>query len=414
MEEGESMDKSKTKDITLRILSVLMAIILWTYVIGIDNPTTKSEITVPVKLVNTDSLAQAGFILVGYQDTVKVSIEGRKKDIQAVKAEGFTAEANLGAAYRVKGHNLVPVEIKNKPANIDVENRAYYIDVELDEMVERSFPVQVVIEKDKFPKDGYSYLAPSVKPTEVLLKGASRNIGSINSVVVKPDISNAVSDVAVSLPVQVLDKNGKSIYDVVDVTPKMVDVTIPIQRAKEVGINVVTTGKFPAGVFEREISSSPRTVTITGSEDAVNGINAIDTQPIPLDGITSNTVRQAKLNIPEGVTVSGNIQTVNVNISVETTISRTFSVLVSQINLPEGLKAELLTNTIFVTLSGQESTLNSVTASDISAVVDLSSAQAEDGEYEFDVNVSIPENPGLNLREYSPQKIKVKITKKQG
>lgn len=417
MEEGENMDKSKTREIALRIVSVLIALALWIYVASIDNPTTSTVVTnIPVTLVNTSALSQSNYILVSYQNSISLNIEGRKKDILSVKPGDFKAEANLASDYRVKGQNPVLVVIKGWPKDIKIPNQPLYINVELDEMVQKSFPVTVQV--DGAPKSGYANLAATVKPTEVLIKGASSIIDRVNSVVVKPDIKNASSDLNVSLPVQILDKSGKPVYDVVDtapkvdISPKMVDVTVPIQRSKDVPVNIITTGKLPAGVFKKDITANPSKVTIVGPEAAVNGVNYIDTAPVSLDGVTLSTARQVKLDIPQGVTVSGNIQAVNVNINVETNISKTLSVPVNFINLPDGLKAEPLTNTISVTLIGQESIISNITAADISAVVDLGSAPAEDGEYEFTVKAVPPS--GIDMKDVIPQKIKVKITKKQG
>lgn len=411
------MDKNKKRDITVRIVSVFIAIILWTYVASVENPTITQDIAnVPVKLLNADALSEMGFVLINSQDKIEISVTGRKQDVMAVKPGDFAAQANFAGSYLVKGMNSIPVEITDVPKNIERPNQPLYISVELDELVENSVPVKVQVSGQ--PREGYSSLLPTVKPNAVVIKGASRYVSSVNSVVVKPDITDATSDVGVSLPVQLLDKSGKAIFNQsdpaakIECTPNTVEVSIPIQRSKEVPINIVTTGKLPAGVYSRSMTVSPSKVTIVGSEAVVDGINVLDTDPISLDTITGNVTRQVNLKIPDGVTVSDNVQTVSVSIGVETTINRVYNVPVSYINRPDGLNADLITNTIAVTVSGQESLLDSLSSADFSAVIDLANAPVEDGEYEFDVKLTYPQS--VTLVSGDQQKVKVKITNKQG
>lgn len=411
------MDKTKTKDIAIRVVSVVLAFILWIYVESVKNPyETRIINDVPITVVNTESLAREGYTIITYQKTISVSVKGTKKDLDALNSEDLKAEANLGVGSHIRGSNLVLVELKGSPKGIEIPNQALYITAELDEIVQQSFPVKV--EPVGTPKQGYSNMDPVVKPSEVLIKGASRYISSINSVVVKPDIKDLSIDTIMSLPVQLLDKDGKPVYEgadeasKVDTNPGSVEVTIPIQRAKEVNVNVITTGRLPAGVFEKSISSLPDKVTIVGSEAAVNSINSMDTVPVSLDNITGSAVRTVKLNIPSGVKVSGDISEVSVSISVESTASKAFTVPVSYINLPAGLKADIVTNTISVTLTGRQSVLDSLNPSDISVLLDFANIPAEDGQYDITPTVTVPE--GVAKKDVSPQKVTVKITMKQG
>lgn len=406
------MDKTKIRDITIRVFAVLISLILWMYVTTVQNPEIQTEIaSIPVKLVNIEALSQAGLVMLGSPDahTIKLSIKGRSKDVLQITPKDFTVEANLGNGYRVKGVNSILVELKEHPKDIEIPNQPIYISVELDELVQRNFPVAVKVEGGT--QDGYATLPASVKPNEVILKGAAKYIGSVHSVVAKVDLKGSMEDIQTSMPVQILDKDGKSVPNI-ECIPNTVDIVVPVKKAREIPINVKTSGRLPDGVFLVDTAAIPDKVDITGDDRVVSALKSIDTAPVSLDGINSSTTRQVRLNLPPGVIMIDKIETVNVDIMVETTISKSFNVQVNYTNLPGGLTADLLTNTINVILSGQESVINRVIASDITAVIDLGSAQAEDGEYEFTPKLTFPE--GLSLKDVVPPKIKVKITKKQG
>lgn len=410
------MGQTKIRDIALRILAVIIALLLWVFASTENNPIETWEINnIPVTLINVDSLAQSRLVLVGDKNSfrVKLNVKGRRKDLQLLRPEDIKVEANLLGSSHAKGINPILIEIKDKPSNIEIPtNQPMFINVTLEELVEKDFAVNVQVTP---PADsGYAVQQYTVKPQVVTLRGAASYIGSVKSVVAKVDASSATSDMQVSMPVQILDSKDTPISGQnIESNPEKVDIFIPIRKAKDISINVRTTGKLPQGVTLKGLTAVPSKVSITGDESVIDSINSIDTIPVNLDGITGNTEKQVKLVIPDGVTILNNPQAVvNVGINVETTISRTFNVQVSHINLPDGLKADILTNTINVTLLGQEGTINSITAADISASIDLTDAPTEDGEYEFTPDVKYPSE--VSLSGFSPQKVKVRITKKQG
>jgi YbbR domain-containing protein len=304
----------------------------------------------------------------------------------------------------------VLVEITDLPRDVQLPNQPLYISVELDELVVRNFPVTVQV-KGK-AANGYADLPASVKPTEVILKGAARYIGSINTVAAEVDIQDAYSDIDTSLPIQILDKSGKPIPEI-ESNPKTVDIHMPIRKAKEVPIVVKTSGKLPGGFYLVGTNAEPSTVTITGEDNVLKKIDSIDTMPVSLDGIKSSTTKAVKLNLPTGVMLDENEQSVNVYINVEGTVSKTFEVTVpgSYANKPAGLNAQLITNTINVTLSGQESAIGKITASDI-IVQPIDLAGAAEGESQYSVTLKVP--AGVGIVEMNPQKVRVLITREQG
>lgn len=409
---GEIVDKAKRQEITFRVLAAIIALFLWMYVTRIDNPPAQVEITgIPVTIVNEDALAQSGLVLIKDKSdyTINLVIRGRNKDVNAVKPSDFRVEANMANGYFRKGTNSVLVDIKGAPQNIDIPKQPFYINVYLDELVQKSFPVK--IQTNISTRTGYAAVPPgSIKPVEVILQGASTYMGSVNTVVASVSATDAYSDVVKSVPVQALDKNGNIITGI-NIMPNTVDVVIPVKRAKDVPVNVKQSGRLPDGVFLKSIDFTPNKVTLIGDEKIINSIKSIDTEPINLGSISSSISRNVKLVLPTGVTLANNAApNVNVNINVESSISKSFSVPVRIVNLPGELNAELLNNNISVTLTGQESFLSGISASDISAAIDLSSAV--EGESEYTPKISVPS--GFSVSSVDPAKVKIKISKKQG
>jgi YbbR domain-containing protein len=378
------------------------------YVTSELNPIRNYDVVnIPVKIVNAEALGQLGLIMMKSEDTTKLTIKGRSKDVLAAKSTDFKAEADL-SGYRVKGNNSVLVNILDHPKNVEVPPQPIYITVELDELVEKAFPITV--KPDINYKEGYIATTPAeYSPKEAILRGASRYIGSVNTVSASYSVKDVAADIKTSIPIQVLDKSGNSIKEI-EVNPKAVDITLDVQRAKQVQVNLRQTGKLPSGVYMKSIAVTPDKITLIGDEGVINGIKSIDTEYVSLDDVTANVTKIVKLNLPPGVKTSDGSTSVSVDISVEGTISKAFNIPVNPVNLVSELNADLLTNTISVTLSGRESEINNLISANITAVVDL--AGVVEGEHDLTPKITAPQ--GFEIKDISPSKIKVKITRKQG
>ncbi len=96
--------KSKTKNIIVKICCIIASFALWLYIFNIENPIKEQKITVPVNIVNKESMNEMELALVPKEaSTVTLIIKGNVKDIYSVKAEDFKVEADLNSFGLKKG-----------------------------------------------------------------------------------------------------------------------------------------------------------------------------------------------------------------------------------------------------------------------------------------------------------------------
>ena len=126
------------------ILSLVIAICIWGYVIGETNPVdTRTFRSVPIQLVNEESLQEKGLAVLETSDTeMNITIIGTRADISSISEREIAATVNLADAakgeteLKIDLHIPDSVEIENKSLNkitvIVEESRSKKVDVEVD------------------------------------------------------------------------------------------------------------------------------------------------------------------------------------------------------------------------------------------------------------------------------------------
>jgi len=104
------------RNFSLKILSALCAIVLWTIIVNIYDPTMGVTIsTVPVQLINTESLTDKGYT---YEITdgskISVYVSGPKSVITDIKAADIVATADLSRITAFADY--ADIDVKSKTA----------------------------------------------------------------------------------------------------------------------------------------------------------------------------------------------------------------------------------------------------------------------------------------------------------
>ena len=132
---------------------------------------------------------------------------------------------------------------------------------------------------------------------------------------------------------------------------------------------------------------------------------------LDVSNITSDTSTKIEIPKPAGVkALSTNNTTLDLKVTDVSTQPVEFPINVTGINVPDGLVAQTIdedNGTVIVEVQGAKSVIDSITASDITAYVDLK--DKEPGEYELEVKVN-GSNPLANKKK-KKTKVKVKLVK---
>lgn len=394
------------KKITARVLSVLLATMLWLYVITEQNPVVYKDITLPVRIIGVETLAAKNITIMDNASyNIYLRLKGNKNTLDRIDNTTLSAIADIRDQNQ-KGEFQIPIQISGIPAGVDVisiSNKS--IKIRFDNVVSVTMPVVMNITGN--PLQGMAAMTPSVNPGEVTITGAESLINKVKTVLVDLDISSSSTTIKKNIPVMIQDEEGNAV-DGLDIKPKSVDVEIPIEYTKIVVIEPDVVVNPAPGYIITNISTNPRDVHIVGKKEILDSLSSIKTERIDLQDAKAFVDQQVSLVLPEGVELANRSETVRLNINIEKIIEKPIDISnIAIINLPDNLTAEYEQTLVNVLVKGPESVVNTWNANN-SFYVDVSGLSI--GLHELNLMYNKPEE--VQILQIEPAAIRVTLKNK--
>lgn len=385
--KAEKSPKKHESDFFLRILAVMIAIIIWLILSITQYPTKYKTITnVPVVFsMEGTQASEKGLSALNYQDvTVDVEIKGMNYEIGNYKAEDLIATVNLD---KVTKEGTYPLDIDVKSAHSSdkvtiVSVSPETVEVTFDRMSTGTFDVSAkapLVTAD----EGLTLKDTAVSPSEIEVEGPEIELKKISRVVANVSKSVTVSDDTTIAADEII------FYDADD--NQLDPSKYTIKDAETFNVNFVIYKKKTAE-FKVEFSDCPPGFDVTSlpyklSEESIQVISpkldAPDTETLQLGPISLSSIdltRSFSFDVNKvlatGEINQTGINKVQVSFDSEGYIYKSFTVPKNRIkvqNAPTGKTVTVETKQIpNVTVYGPEEIINSMTADDLLAVIDLS------------------------------------------
>lgn len=302
------MERLPKKNLTAKIIALIMAIVLWVYVMNEQNPPVETNMEVPLEVRNLSNSVMAS----GIPEYVRVKVRGPRTIIIGLTHNDIKSYIDLKGLS--DGSNTLKVNTAI-PANMElVEVSPEKINVQLDTIASRQLPVEPKLAG--MPAGGSTVGKLAYSVSVVTVKGPSELLARAAKVVATIDVSNQNKDFTVNVPLTVVDDKDKKIEGLT-VAPANVSVSAviaPVMSKKVVDIKPNVIGILAKGAVLNQISIKPDKVEISGDPTAVEKTDFIYTEPINLNGIDKDTMMEVKLQIKDGMTSSKD--SVNVGLSI--------------------------------------------------------------------------------------------------
>lgn len=297
------MGRLDWRNISLRLLAVFLAFVMWIYVTNEQNPVKEKIINVTLEHTGP---AQNYVITGGLPETVRVRVQGNRNELANLAPADFKAVVNIPEGKT--GDLALPVQVTAPPNLRVAQVSPEEVTVSVDRMVEKQITVAVSLKGT--PAQGYSALAPTCRPETVTVRGPSHVVNDIGQASAVVDIQNASKDVTMNVSVNAGPSD-------VTLSPSTVQVVVPIVNAvtsKNVPVSPQTTGSAAAGFTIKRSTSDAATVQIYGPVEIISNISEIRTEPVDIQGADKNVTKEVGLITPTGVTA---VQPARVKVLVE-------------------------------------------------------------------------------------------------
>ena len=262
------MAKKLTNNLGLKILAVLIASLLWLIAININDPVGQQTYTVNVQMVNLSKLTDNNKyveVLEG-SDTIRVTVRAARSVLSELSDKNISAIADVD---KLTEGNYIPIELsctKNSVDTDDLKADKDYLRVSVENIKRRQLPISVDVQGT--PAENYLLNSTSTAQNAVSISGPESVVNTVNTVSVEIDITNANSDVNISLPIHLYDSDGKEIIDKrISKNISDVQTTASIWLIKGVPIEYGYTG-VPADGYEVDgnLTSTISYINIAGKQ----------------------------------------------------------------------------------------------------------------------------------------------------
>lgn len=368
--------------IPVLLLSLIVALALWLYVVTTVSPETDQPFyNIPVALENERSLERQGLMLVSSDETVvSVKLHGRRAELNKLDRSNIQVTVDLSTVSEPGSHTLnYKVSFPNGINSVTVSQRlTANVTVEIAEYAEKSVPVQIVLQGTLEQGLMADTDNASTSVQKVWVSGPKQTVDQIAFAGILVDQTGLTEDLSGDYVYTLMNEAGEPV-DAANVTTdaERIHLELPVEHTKEVKLKVNLTAGGGAVADNARVDIVPDRITVSGSADALEhmeeiALTEVDLGMVPLDA--EGYRESVEIKLPAGLqNRSGQAKAqvvVRLNGLKEVTLTLS-SAQIRTINVPSGLKADVVLKQIDVRFRGPSAEINTLTVNNVLATLDL-------------------------------------------
>jgi YbbR domain-containing protein len=279
-----------------KLLAVLVALIVWIFVMNEQNPPVEGTFQVAL---GTRNLSEK-MVVMEAPETVRVKVRGLRNAIAGAAVKEFRATVDLKGM--ATGQYNLPVSVALPGGYELVEVMPDKVTVKIEALRSRQFsiaprlsgPIATQMQLGKV----------EVKPAVATITGPQSLLDSVEKVVAPLEIKEPTAAFSVTSKLILLGPEGTEMKSLTR-EPTQVVVSGNLESgtvSRIVDVKTVLIGNLPDGILLRKVFTEPLKLELKGPKAVLDKISTVVTEPVSLTGVIKDVTREVPLQIPPGVT----------------------------------------------------------------------------------------------------------------
>lgn len=400
------MKKLLTRNLGLKLASLLLAFVLWFLVAQIYDP--KDTVTfnnIQVRLINTELLDEEGKVyeVLDNSNLVRVTVTGPQSIVKSeLRRSDIVAEADMSKLTDI--NTIAITYYCENISNDSVEIKGNHDSVRLN--VEDKTSKWIKLESNTIGDVASGYMIGNVTldQTNIEVTGPKSAISQVDHAGVDINVTDSTTSLSANVDIKLYDADDNEL--VLESIKKNVDsayMTVEVLATKEVPVEIEYMGVPEDGYMATgEVESSVPTVRIAGTVSTLVGISAITVPEdrMNITGQSDNLVDIINLKeyLPANVRLADKSfdGKITATVYIEPIVSKDLTVAAENISVtgvPDGMEAEITSTAeeYNITVSGLSRDVSILHDSSVTGILNLTQWMEDNGVEELTPgNYTIP------------------------
>jgi len=393
-----SFRKLFSNDRAVLVFSLLMAVICWFVVaLSVDTEASVAVENVPVNLDSQSSVLNSLDLHAIDADNIEVDvhIRGERLVVGSIEKDDIRIIADLSRVSAPGTVEIPLTAVNNTNQDFDIISVSpATLSVKFDRLLTKSLPITANI-TGLSVEDDYVVENETISPATVTISGPEIDVDKVASCVVNIEVDGKLEKpTTYQSDIILLDSSGEVIESsFISVDATTAEVVVPVKKIEVLPL-VVEFINIPNGFPMEELSYSlsNNSIKVAGNPDVLGRYREVNLGYIDMKSLDFSENYEFEVKLPAGFTNIDHLQTVAVtfdDINVEEgqfTISN-FTIKNRPVNYDVSVTTTRLTN---VRIMGDKDILESLTADDIVAEIDLSERNVQPGQFSVPLKIYMP------------------------
>lgn len=306
----------------LRIASVVVAIIIWFYVVYQENPTIERWVSnMPVSQINLSQDFENGKLVIMSVSTNKVDakVSGRRRIVSSINTATGTATMDMSKITEA-GTYEIPINVDFAIDGLDITQlRPNRCTVVVDRVVTEERPITIV--RKGTMDDGHTVDDIVANPDVIKLSGPKSAIDKVATCSITVDLTGINEDVKGLYKIKLYDDKGVEISDnSITKNIEYSDVICSISAVKNVTVRPILNSTTNANGEVIVATAEPSRITVKGKTVILDSTDELLTEMINVSDVFESKEIKCKVLLKDGLSFADeNMTHVSVKLDVKKT-----------------------------------------------------------------------------------------------